>query len=176
MASTDERAASERVSRTERLARQLQAEANITDRHLARIPAEQWTWRPHPRSSTMAQLASHLVDCVRFATSIFREDRTDVQLAHWRPYRADGPDAVRHDFADAVEEACAAMRSHPDCEATEPWEMAVDGIVRIRRDRESAFADMTLHHLVHHRAQLSVYLRLLDVPVPPTYGPTADER
>jgi uncharacterized damage-inducible protein DinB len=155
---------------------QLRHEASVTERHLARLPMAHWDWRPHPRSSTLAHLASHLVDCVRFATSIFREDRTEVTLATWRPYRAPSAEALRRDFAQAVEEACAAMSAHPDRDATGTWEMAVDGVVRIRRDREAAFVDMTLHHLIHHRGQLSVYLRLLEIAVPPTYGPTADER
>lgn len=79
-------------------------------------------------------------------------------------------------FDAAVGAARAAMAAHTDRTARGAWAMAVDGTVRIRRDRASAFADLTVRHLIHHRGPLSVYLRLLDVPVPPTDGPTADER
>ena len=60
-------------------------------------------------------------------------------------------------------------------ELDERWRFKIRGVVRFERTRSEALRDMTLSHLIHHRGQLSVYLRLLDVPVPPTYGPTADE-
>ena len=63
-----------------------------------------------------------------------------------------------------------------DTSATQHWRLMIHGKVRFEKPREAVFRDMTLSHLVHHRGQLSVYLRLLEVPVPGSYGPTADER
>ena len=67
------------------------------------------------------------------------------------------------------------MNASADDEASGPWRMRFRGKVRFEKPREMAFRDMALSHLIHHRGQLSVYLRLLDIPVPGTYGPTADE-
>jgi uncharacterized damage-inducible protein DinB len=163
-------------SRAAYLSAQLKSEADKTRRHLERLPDSAWSWKPHEKSSSLGQLASHLVDCLNFAKSVFTEDRSNIDLATWRPSRAESRDALLAAYDAAVEEALTAMATHPDRDARGTWEMAVNGTVRISRDRESAFADMTLHHLIHHRGQLTVYLRLLDVPVASTYGPTADER
>lgn len=157
------------------LAAQLGSEAEKTRRHLERLPDDRWSWKPHEKSSSLGQLASHLVDCLHFAHLVFSEDRSNIELSTWRPFRAASRDALLAAYDGAVSQALEAMATHVDQDARGTWEMAVNGTVRIRRDRESAFVDMTLHHLIHHRGQLTVYLRLLDVPVASTYGPTADE-
>ncbi len=163
------------ITRAALLSAQLRSEAEKTRRHLERLPDEHWSWKPHEKSSSLGQLASHLVDCLHFARSVFSEDRSNIDLSTWRPFRAASREALLAAYDEAVSQALMAMASHADQEAHGTWEMAVNGTVRMRRDRESAFADMTLHHLIHHRGQLTVYLRLLDVPVASTYGPTADE-
>lgn len=163
------------TTRAAYLSVQLRSEAEKTRRHLERLPDDRWSWKPHEKSSSLGQLASHLVDCLHFARSVFSEDRSNIDLATWHPFRAASRDTLLSAYDDAVTQALTAMAKHVDQDAHGTWEMAVNGTVRIRRDRESAFADMTLHHLIHHRGQLTVYLRLLDVPVASTYGPTADE-
>lgn len=159
----------------DRLADTLRREAATTRRHLERLPDEHFAWKPHPRSSSLGQLGSHFVDCVQFAYDVFHDDVTSIDLATWRPCRADNRADLLSKFDAALAGALDAMASHPDREARGTWQMAVNGEVRISTDREAAFRNMTLHHLMHHRGQLTVYLRLLDVPVASTYGPTADE-
>ncbi|MBL0938941.1 MAG: DinB family protein [Gemmatimonadaceae bacterium] len=164
------------ISRVDRLASILRTEAATTRRHLERVPDEQFGWRPHAKSSALGQLSAHFIDCLNFAHAIFREDVTAIDMATWRPTKVASLAELLAMFDGALETALTAMATHPDRDASGTWQMSVNGMVRISRDREAAFNDMTLHHLIHHRGQLTVYLRLLDVPVAPTYGPTADER
>ncbi len=157
------------------LADELTAETNRTRRHLERIPADRFDWRPHPRSSTVGALASHLVGCLGFVEPIVTQDETDFDPAAHRPFQAADPVALLAGFDQMAARASLVLRglAEPDLDA--PWRFKIRGVLRFERSRRDALRDMTLSHLIHHRGQLSVYLRLMDVPVPPTYGPTADE-
>ena len=164
------------MQRIETLRAEFEHEARTTRRHLERVPEERFGWRPHPKSYTAGELASHLVDCVRFAAPIFGADEPDVDLSTYTPFRADSASALLDAFDAEVARAVQALAQAGDPNATQPWPLRINGRVRFERPREAVFRDMTLSHLVHHRGQLSVYLRLMDVPVPGSYGPTADER
>lgn len=155
-------------------------EAGVTRAHLARIPGDRLDWRPHHKSSTARELASHLVECVRWASVIFGAGEHDVDPSTYRPYAAETIAGLLEDFDRAVEagrNTLGIASSAGGCSAAdEPWRLKVAGRVRFERSRADALRDFTLSHQIHHRGQLSVYLRLLDVPVPGSYGPTADER
>jgi uncharacterized damage-inducible protein DinB len=155
-------------------------EARVTRTHLARIPEDRLDWRPHQKSYTARELASHLVDCVQWASAIFGADEYDVDPSTYRPYRAATVAALLEDFDRAVEAGGNALQTALSgaarSTADQPWRLKVAGRVRFERTRADALRDFTLSHQIHHRGQLSVYLRLLEVPVPGSYGPTADER
>ena len=116
------------------------------------------------------------MDCIRFAAPIFSGDELDIDPSTFAPFSAATTRELLEVFDAEVARATQAIRQTNDPDATQPWRMLFNGRVIFTRPREAAFQDMTLSHLVHHRGQLSVYLRLLDIPVPPSYGPTADER
>jgi uncharacterized damage-inducible protein DinB len=151
-------------------------ETQTTRKHLERLPAGQFDWRPHPKSFTAAQLASHMVDCIRWVEPIFVADELDMDPKTYRPFVAASAMALLETFDRDVELAKLAMASAADTGAAQPWRLRMHGKVWFEKPREAVFRDMTLSHLVHHRGQFSVYLRLLDVPVPGSYGPTADEQ
>jgi uncharacterized damage-inducible protein DinB len=151
-------------------------EAGVTRTHLARIPEERLEWRPHHKSFTTRELASHLVECVRWASAIFGADEYDFDPSTHRPYRAATVADLLADFDREVAAGQTAMKGASRSAAEEPWRMKILGRVRFERTRADALRDFTLSHQIHHRGQLTVYLRLLDVPVPGSYGPTADER
>ena len=151
-------------------------EASVTRTHLARIPEDRLEWRPHQKSYTTRELASHLVDCVRWASAIFGGDEYDFNPATYRPYRAPTVAGLLVDFDREVAAGQEALRTASRSAADERWTMKVLGRVRVERSKADALRDFTLSHQIHHRGQLTVYLRLLDVPVPGSYGPTADER
>lgn len=151
-------------------------EARTTRRHLERLPDERFDWRPHPKSFTGGELAGHLVECLRWAERVFVADAFDFSPATYERVRANTVAEVLAAFDAAVEAALQAMANTADRDAEQRWRMSRDGVVFFERDREAAFRDLSLNHLIHHRGQFTVYLRLLDVPLVGTYGPTADER
>lgn len=164
------------MRRIDTLSAELEREARTTRKHLERVPDDRFDWRPHQKSSTAGQLASHLVDCLRWTGPIFSADELDMDPSTYRPFHAASNAALLDAFDGAVAQAKQAIADASDPDANQPWRLRMRGKVWFEKPREAVFRDMTLNHLVHHRGQLSVYLRLLDVPVPGSYGPTADER
>jgi uncharacterized damage-inducible protein DinB len=151
-------------------------ETGVTRTHLARIPGDRLDWRPHRKSYTTRELASHLVECVGWASAIFGADEYDFNPSTYRPYRAETVADLLAAFDREVAAGEAALAGASRSAEDEPWRMKILGRVRFERSRADALRDFTLSHQIHHRGQLTVYLRLLDVAVPGSYGPTADER
>ncbi|MGD9906644.1 MAG: DinB family protein [Dehalococcoidia bacterium] len=158
------------------LADEFDREAASTRRLLARLPDRHFAWRPHPKSFTAGELAAHTVDCLAWVAPVLTRSEYNVDPATFRPFTAAtsmalvaGLDAT----ADAGRRAIAAA-APADLEA--PWRFLVRGRVKWERPRAVVLRDFTFSHLAHHRGQFSVYLRLLDLPVPGVYGPSADDR
>lgn len=154
---------------------ELEREVQTTRRFLERIPAEALTWRPHQKSFTAGALGSHLVDCIGWVETICLHDQFDIDPATFRPFGANSTAELLDGFE---QQAAASLRAfgqlgNPDLAKT--WQLSIRGKVRVARSKSEALRDFAFGHLAHHRGQLSVYLRLLDVPVPGAFGPTADE-
>jgi len=164
------------VTRIEVLLAEFARETTTARRHLERLPTDQYDWQPHAKSFTAGQLASHMIDCIRWVEPIFGADEHDMDPSAYRPFHATSATALLQAFDAEVAKAKQLMANAPDKEAVQPWRLKIRGKVRFEKPREAVFRDMTLSHLVHHRGQFSVYLRLLEVPVPGSYGPTADDR
>jgi uncharacterized damage-inducible protein DinB len=158
------------------LIQEFEHEARTTRRHLERLPEDKLGWRPHAKSFTAGDLASHIVDCVAWADSIFTRDELDSDPASYKPYRAASVPELLRTYDDRVASASRALAGVPETDVMQPWRFKMMGRLRFEKPRAEVFRDFTLSHLIHHRGQLSVYLRLLDVAVPGSYGPTADER
>ena len=154
---------------------ELEHEARTTRRHLERLKDDQFDWRPHAKSYTAGQLASHLVDCLWWTTPIFAVEELDLDREAYRPVSAASSVELLARFDEEANKAKSAMNATLDRAATGLWKLKMGGKVWFEKPREAAFRDMTFNHLIHHRGQFTVYLRLLDVPVPGTYGPTADD-
>ena len=150
-------------------------EMRSTRRLLERIPADKFDWRPHAKSFTAGALAGHIVDSVEWVPAIFTNDEFEFDPATFRMCDATTPAALLAAFDEKVTRGAGALSAVDESALRSLWRMKVRGKVRVERSRASAFRDFTLSHMIHHRGQLSVYLRLLDVPVPGVYGPTADE-
>ena len=163
------------MTRIDLLLAEFAHETKTTRKHLERLPTDQFEWRPHTKSFTAGQLASHMVDCIRWIEPIFGADELDMDPSTYRPFDAKSVAALLEAFDGEVAKAKQVMASAADTNATQPWRLKMHGKVWFEKPREAVFRDMTLSHLVHHRGQFSVYLRLLDVPVPGSYGPTADD-
>ena len=163
------------MTRTDALLAEFSRETATARKHLERLPSDRFDWRPHTKSYTAGQLAAHIVDCIRWVEPIFGADELDMNPKTYKPCDAASVAALLQMFDDDVAKAKAVMARAADTNATEPWRLKMRGKVWFEKPREAVFRDMTLSHLVHHRGQFSVYLRLLDVPVPGSYGPTADD-
>jgi uncharacterized damage-inducible protein DinB len=151
-------------------------EARTTRRHLERLPSDRLSWRPHEKSFTAIALASHIVDCVRWADLIFSRDEVDINPVTFRPYRAESVADLLKAFDDDVAICTRVLAEVDDPSLMQTWRLKMLGRQLVERSRASVFRDFTMSHMIHHRGQLSVYLRLLDVAVPGAYGPSADEQ
>jgi uncharacterized damage-inducible protein DinB len=163
------------MSAVERLAKELEREAKTTRRFFDRLPPARLDWRPHPKSRALGELASHLVQCFAWPQSIFTSDELDFHPADFPPAPSDDLGALLAEFDATVIRSAAAIRASSDVDLERPWRLKFKGRQLFERPRAAVLRDFTLGHLIHHRGQLSVYLRLLDVPVPGAFGPTADE-
>lgn len=155
----------------------LQREIRLTRPFLERLPASQFAWQPHPKSMTLGQLASHLADMLGNIADTLATDAYDMATAPAtdRPATATSPAEVMARFAANAARAGAALATATEAALAQTWTFAYGEKVIFSQPRTQIVRELLLDHLIHHRGQLSVYLRLLDVAVPGTYGPTADE-
>ena len=149
-------------------------EVATTRRLLERVPEDRLGWKPHDKSMSLGGLATHLGNIPNWASAILNE--TSFNLDTGAPHIE--ARTSRSDILALFDESTTRTRASmdkTDAEYLIAWALKRGGRDMFSMPRISAFRTFVLYHLVHHRGQLSVYLRLNDVPVPPIYGPTADE-
>jgi uncharacterized damage-inducible protein DinB len=150
-----------------------------TRRVLERVPEANLGWKPHLKSMSLRQLASHVADMAAWAVITVGQDDFDVSPADgpvYQPFDMDSvADGVRH-FDDNYRQARALLDSATDETMARTWSLKSNGSVILAMPKVAAWRTFVMNHLIHHRAQLIVYLRLNDVPVPGLYGPSADEQ
>jgi uncharacterized damage-inducible protein DinB len=150
-------------------------ELAVTRRLLERCPPG-FGWAPHPRSQTLGTLATHLARLPHWGEWILEKDSYDLVLDTIPPSPpCDSISDVLGLFDGHVRTVRALLVSKGDAELAAPWALRRDGEMLMSLPRLSAFKTFVVNHTIHHRGQLSVYLRLQDVPVPAIYGPSADE-
>jgi uncharacterized damage-inducible protein DinB len=147
-------------------------EMAITRRLLERVPTDRGSFKPHPKSFSMGHLAQLVSRMPGWITQMMRESRLDLGGAP--AYSLEPTEALLAGFDRNVAEARSALERAGDQDFAAPWSLASGDRVFFTMPR-AAVVRQTINHLVHHRGQLSVYLRLVDVPLPSIYGPTADE-
>jgi uncharacterized damage-inducible protein DinB len=158
------------------IATQFDNETKTTRRHLERLPNDKLEWRPHEKSYTAVALASHIVECIQWTPDIFNKTELNFDPATYKPYIAGSTAELLEAFEKAVVEGKQALSATDDEAAMQMWSLKFNGQPFFERPRIDVMRDFTLSHLIHHRGQFSVYLRLLGVAVPGSYGPTADEQ
>lgn len=153
----------------------LASELAATRRVLERVPDERLSWKPHEKSTSLGELAAHVVDIVGWQVAVLREDGIDFATA---PPPSVTPESGRV-LLDGFEERAAALRSAVEAmdepSLSRDWTLRVGERILFTRPKLVVFRSFGQCHLAHHRGQLTVYLRLLEIPLPPVYGPTADE-
>ena len=154
---------------------ELDHEAATTRKLLERVPDDRLDWRPHAKSFSTGGLASHIVDCFWWGDAILNGDEYDFDPATHRSYQATSAADLLSRLDTLTAKCREALARADEQRMLSPWRLKIRGRQRFERPRVVVLRDFTLSHLIHHRGQLSVYLRLLDVPVPGAYGPSADE-
>jgi uncharacterized damage-inducible protein DinB len=156
----------------------LRYEAAQTRKMLERVPADRWDWKPHEKSSSLGQLASHIARLPIWGQNMTESDHFDfTQPGKFAtmPLATNPTEAVAH-FDANLAPVLEAIGAIDDASATATYQLRRGDTVVYEAPRVAAIRYWLSNHLVHHRGQLSVYLRLLDVPVPGMYGPSADEK
>lgn len=160
------------MSISENLLPEFDQEMATTRRLLERVPSEDAEWKPHPKSFPMGHLAQLIARMPAWITNALRE--TELDLAGASGYSFEPTKKLLEVFDENVREAREAVASSRDEDYGVQWSLKFGGNVVFSMTRAEVIRQ-DISHLVHHRGQLSVYLRLRDVPVPSIYGPTADE-
>lgn len=153
-------------------------EMATTRKTLERVPEGKPDWKPHDKSMTISRLAGHLAELPMFAVMTFQGDSFDFQ-AHgappMQPTMMTSRKQLLETFDKNVAAARAAISKASDEEFQKTWSLLSGGKTIFSMPRLAVLRNMVLNHVIHHRGQLSVYLRMNNVPVPSIYGPSADE-
>ncbi|MFJ7405995.1 MULTISPECIES: DinB family protein [unclassified Lysinibacillus] len=150
-------------------------ELSSTRRILERLPEEHMSWRPHEKSMTLGGLATHLINLLNWQIAIFQYQDFDLLTVPLRREALKKRADILDEFDINVGKLGKLLSECDEKTLGEEWTLRHgDHIIR-REPRAIAFRTFGISHMVHHRAQLGVYLRLLDIPVPGFYGPSADE-
>jgi uncharacterized damage-inducible protein DinB len=157
----------------EKLLPEFDGEMASTRRLLERIPADRLDWKPHAKSKSLGELATHLTELPRFG---IRFEKDAFQIGSENPPAMRNAAEYLARFDENVAAGRAGIARMPDARMEMDFTaMRPNGEVLFTLKRRSLLRRVLLSHSIHHRGQLTVYLRLLDVPLPPVYGPTADE-
>jgi len=143
---------------------------------LERVPFDKKDFVPHPRSMPLGNLAPHVAELASFGATVLTTPELDFGSGTPRtrpPFELAG---LLKTFDDNAARARTALQNMKDDAWSQPWKLSLQGKPIFTGSRFMAYRTMFLNHLVHHRAQLGVYLRLNDTPLPATYGPSADDR
>ena len=157
---------------SETLLPEFDQEMATTRKALERIPTDKGKWKPHPKSFSLGHLAQLVAIMPGWLTNAVQE--TELDLGSASGYTYEKTETLLKIFDKNVAEARKAIAAAKDADLMVPWSLKKGGKVIFTLPR-AAVVRQTINHLVHHRGQLTVYMRLLDVPVPSIYGPTADE-
>jgi len=148
-----------------------------TRKTLARVPEDKFGWKPHAKSGSLGWLASHIADLPGLMFVAVNENSVDIAPGG-KPIARPGASThqeLMERFDANVARARAALAEAPDAKLTEIWSLLANGAPIVTLPRSAVIRTLGFSHIIHHRAQLGVYLRLNDIAVPSIYGPSADE-
>jgi uncharacterized damage-inducible protein DinB len=151
------------------------AEMKATRTTLERVPADKKDFAPHSKSMPLGKLAPHVAQLPSFGLTVLTTPELDFAKGSFTPLQFESPEQLVKALDEGAAKVRAALQNTPDSAWKENWKLSFQGKSIFEGSRFLAYREMFLNHLVHHRAQLGVYLRLNGKPVPATYGPSADD-
>jgi len=146
---------------------------------LSRCPESKYDWKPHPKSMSMGALCTHIANMAGWTVFTINTESFDVAPPGAPPYKEEPAKSTQELLAKldkSVADARAAIAGASDQTLLQQWSLLAAGKPIFTMPRIAVLRSMIMNHIIHHRAQLSVYLRLNDIPVPAMYGPSADEQ
>jgi len=155
---------------------QLKHEAAVTRKFLERIPEDKFDWKPHEKCMALGYLSSHIAESLSWTREVVEKDEIDIQAGSYQPWEGKTRAEISKKFDDGLRDAIDAMKGVSNEALGETWTMKVGGETAFSAPRGATLQAFIISHMIHHRAQLGLYLRLNDIPVPQAYGPTADEK
>lgn len=153
-------------------------EMSNTRKSLERVPFDKADWKPHPKSPTLLWLAGHVANIPSWTSITLTQDSLDINPPGQKPPSATPPRSsaeLMETFEKNRKAARETLEKISDAELMKPWSLLNGGKTVLTLPRVAVLRGFVMNHMIHHRAQLGVYLRMNDVPVPALYGPSADE-
>ena len=162
------------IAFSDKLLLELERETTNTKRVVERLTDEHWDYKPHPKSMSLGALATHVVELHNWVSGALNRKVYDFKVDH-QPVKVAGVDELKSLLENGIEGNKAALLGLSDEDWQTEWTLKAGDWIIAQMPKAAAFRYIINNHLIHHRGQLTVYLRLLDIPVPGLYGPSADE-
>jgi len=154
--------------------KEMEQEAQTTRKMLQRVPTDKFQWRPHPKSMTMQQLATHIAELPTWVTMVLNTSELDFAKNEYKPAVINNTEELLEYFEKNLKEGKESLEKATEEDLLPDWTLR-NGEQIYSVDKKYEVIRMAYCQIVHHRAQLGVFLRLLDIPIPGSYGPSADE-
>lgn len=155
---------------------ELKNEAATTRKMLERIPAAEFGWKPHEKSMAFGRLAVHVAEMTGWIVETINKEELDFAGGDYKPFNPETTEELVTFFDAEVAKAMDALATASDEHLMQNWTLKNGGEVFFTMPRVAVLRSMCINHIIHHRGQLALYLRLKDIPVPAIYGPSADEQ
>jgi len=156
------------------LLEEMEREAQITRKMLERVPDDKFSWQPHPKSMTMQRLATHVAELPEWTKMAVTTDELNLDMDNFEPVLAKNHNELMEMFEKNLAEGKENLEKSTETLLNEPWRMRGGEQIYYKATKADVIR-MSFCQTVHHRAQLGVFLRLNDIPIPGSYGPSADE-
>lgn len=154
---------------------EMQQEAAATRKLLERVPMDKANWTPHPKSMKLGNLAHHVSELLGWTMVTLDQDELDFAKWEYKPVVPKTTEELVKNFDEKLENSIACLKKAEDAKFMENWTMRNGEQIFFTLPKAAVLRSFVFNHEIHHRAQLGVYLRMLDIPLPGMYGPTADE-
>lgn len=156
------------------LLKEMDGEAQNTRKMLDRVPGDKWDWKPHEKSMTLKQLTVHLAELPSWISMGLQTDGIDFAANPYEPRPVNSKEELLQLFETSLKEGKSSLENATEADLTPSWTLRSGDHIHMVMTKYEVIRH-ALAQTIHHRAQLGVYLRLLNIPIPGSYGPSADE-